>query len=302
MMLGADGQQLTLDRPQWPVKTFTVAKFGEYKAKRTTEKEGACGLADYPCTHWGVDMSAPEGTQVVVPFSGSVLYYGPADKPPFEGYGPWVALIAHGDRHTPLLQRVKEWATGPLVDILDFPEGATSVRYSLIAHLAPVGDTGGEIDFTKYQEPMLPMVAPATVPPHKLVGDIWDAAKVKPDPAHWRPQKTAPSNVVMYSDADGATMGRAVLAGQPLGRVSNKNHVHWELRTAPIQPAAKGTWRIDPLRTFAEAYGVTLPSGVSLPGAPARTEEAAQPSGGGGGLLLLGAALMFGGKKKRRRR
>jgi hypothetical protein len=284
--------QLDLHRPQWPVRAFNVSKLGAFGAQRTKPKEGSCGTKPYPCTHRGADLSAPEGTPVYVPFDGWVLYHGPADKAPFVGYGPWVALIAHADRHTSLASRIWEWATGPLLDIADMPEGALSVRYSLIGHLAAPGsgvveraDDGGE------RNPAAPP-RPIEVAAMPLVADIWDAARTTPNPDHWRVQKNAKQNVVMYTDADGAKDDRLVFAGQKLGHVSDKNHVHWELRTSPIQPAVISTWKIDPVETFRQAYNLALPAGAKVP----------KRGGGGGGMLLLLAALAMQKRKRGGRR
>ncbi len=289
MMLGAD--QLSLLRPRWPLDAFRVSENGRFGVRRFNASQGSCGTSQYPCTHPGADLQAPEGTIVRVPFPGYVLYHGPADNPPFQGYGPYVALIAHLDTETPLLRRVWEWATGPLVDILDMPEGAVSTRYSLIAHLAPPDKRPGEVEVVYGPQPE------PSVPLFPLVGDIWDAAKPKPNPDHWRVMKAQPSTVVMYTDADGRSQSRMVYAGQKLGTVSNANHVHWELRTAPIKPNGAGAWRLDPVDVFNQAYGLPLPSGVSSsrPGLPA-------PRGGGGGAgaLLLLAALAFSKRKRRR--
>jgi len=293
-MMGADQLQLT-DRPQWPLAQFKVGKFGAFNAERGNASEGACGSQGYPCTHKGADLGAPAGSVVRVPFSGFVLYHGPADKAPFVGYGPWVALIAHHDRSTPLSKRVWQWVTSKgLADIANFPEDHLSVRYSLIGHLA-------EPDLASLPDELPLWTTPKptdAVPRFDLVRDIWDAAKVKPDRKKWRPRQDRPQDVVMMSEADGAANNRMVFAGQQLGHVaaSNHPHVHWELRTAPILPgaASRGAWRIDPIETFRQLYEVALPQGAEEPAAPARS------GGGGVGILLLAAALAFGGKKKKR--
>lgn len=282
--------QSNLHKPQWPVRAFNVHKFGAFGAVRSSSKDGACGTKPYPCTHRGADLSAPAGTPVYVPFDGYVLYHGPADAPPFVGFGPWVALIAHADRGTSISSRVWEWLTGPLVDIADLPEGAVSVRYSLIGHLAAPGsglvelaDDGGNRD---------PRAAPRPIEvrPVPLVADIWEATRPKPNADHWRVQQDAKQNVVMYTDADGVQADRMVFAGQKLGHVSSKNHVHWELRTSPISPSVIGTWKIDPVETFRQVYQVPLPKGARVP---------SRGGGGGAGILLLLAALVLGGRKKK---
>lgn len=311
-MMGAD--QLTLHKPQWPLNAFTVGKFGAFGAKRTNAKEGACGTQNYPCTHWAADLMAPEGSPVFVPFTGWLLYYGPAKDPPFVGYGPWVALIAHADREVSLLSRIWDRLTGPLlnphgigpthpglIDLTDLPDAAVSARYTLLGHLAaPQGvEHTGEMDWVP--NPTQP------VRPVPLVADIWDAAKKKPASDHWVPLKDAPQNVAMMTGADAYNaVSRAVWAGQSIGTVGNLNHVHWELRTAPIKPAAaiKGNnWRLDPIDTFHVGYDVPLLGGIA-PAAPVQEgpSEGPSPGGGGGGLALLAAAMLFGGGKKRRGR
>lgn len=311
-MMGAD--QLPLHGPRWPLDVFTVGPFGRYGAKRTNEKEGACGTKGYPCTHWGADLMAPKGTNVYVPFTGWMLYHGPADKPPFVGYGPWVALIAHADKEVSLFSRIWDRLTGPLlnphgvdithpglVDLTDLPDAAVSLRYTLIGHLdgpASIEQTG-EIehwsilpDFTKQAKPQA------------LVKDIWGASKPKGQKDHWQPLKDAPENVVMFTGADAYNVpSRAVTAGQLLGHVSDKNHVHWELRTSPIQPAKsiKGIpWRIDPIATFHNSYGLPSIGGAGETYGPVQEGPSEGRSGGGGGAgLALLALAMFSGKKRR---
>jgi hypothetical protein len=314
-MMGAD--QLTLYKPQWPLNAFTVGAFGRFGAKRTNAKEGACGTQGYPCTHWGADLMAPEGSRVFVPFTGWLLYYGPAEKAPFVGYGPWVALIAHADREVSLASRIWDRLTGPLlnphgtgtsplhpglIDLTDLPDAVVSARYTLLGHLAPPEGVEHSGEVAPHGWVPDPTKVPRPVP---LAADVWDASKPKPKADHWRPVKDAPQNVLMMTGADvWDSPARAVFAGQPLGTVSNKNHVHWELRTAPIKPAAGsgGNWRLDPINTFHLGYDVPLLQGVAPP-APVQEGPNESASGsGGGGLLLLGAALMLGGKKRRGRR
>jgi murein DD-endopeptidase MepM/ murein hydrolase activator NlpD len=256
-----------LFKPQWPLRAFDVHKFGAYGVTRNSPDEGACGTQPHPCQHWGVDLSAPGGTPVYAPHNGWVLYNGAAVQP-FSGYGPRVMLIAHADLHTSLTSRLWDYVTGPLKNIADFPEGAVSVRYSLIAHLAHA----------------------STPAPVNLVGDIWDATKAKPNPDHWRPVKGDSRSIIMMTDAEGVTPSRQVYAGQQIGTVdADKQHVHWELRTAPLKPSRAGNFRIDPIETFRQQYGLELPSGVKMPA-----------KGGGAGWLLLLALLAFSDRRKRR--
>jgi murein DD-endopeptidase MepM/ murein hydrolase activator NlpD len=269
----------------WPVSEFRVGKFGAFGAIRTKPSEGLCGpkpgeptplsleeekrieAARYPCKHYGADLQATEGTPVVVPHDGYLLYLGPADKPPFVGYGPGVALIANADIASNMWRRVWKWATGPLVDIFDLPEEARAGSYTLLGHID---------------------VRPG--PTVELPGDIWNSIADRPNTDHWRRLKQDPSHIVMMSDADAVNdPKRRVFAGQKLGWVSNKTgHVHWEMRKAPI---AEKSQRFDPIETWRQVYGLALPQGSRV----------AQPaSGGGGGAWLLLAALLMGKRKRKR--
>lgn len=278
---------LRSDHAMWPVAEFVVNKYGAHNAVRANASQGACGpkpgepstfdsLADeqrvkaarFPCTHKGADLTATEGTDVVVPHDGYLLYLGPADKAPFIGYGPNVALIAHADVADSFWGRAWKWATGPLVDIFDFPEGSLAGSYSLISHfdLRP----GASFD---------------------LPGDIWDSTRTKPNPEHWRRNKKNESQVFMMSDADAAREpARRVFMGDKLGFINGAmGHIHWEIRPSPL---AEKAFRIDPIATWRQAYNLALPG----------ASRVAQPAGGGGGgLLLLLAMLAMSGKRTRSR-
>lgn len=276
---------LRTNKAVWPVSEFVVGKFGAFGAQRTKPSEGLCGpragektpmsqdeerkivAARYPCKHYGADLRATEGTPVVVPHDGYLLYLGPADKPPFVGYGPDVALIANADVASNMWRRVWKWATGPLVDIFDMPEETRAASYTLIGH------------FDRKPGPIVP-----------LPGDIWNTVAAKPNPDHWRRLGKDRDHIVMMSDADAVNdEARRVFMGQELGWVNGRmGHVHWEMRKAPI---ADKTQRFDPVETWRQVYQLALP-GASRVAMPA--------SGGGGGALLLLAALLMGKRKRRR--
>jgi hypothetical protein len=299
---------------QWPLLNFNVGRFGAYGAVRKNKNEGACGSKDpigeaklldaastqderdaiiakrYPCTHRGADLSAKFGVKVFAPKDGWILYDGPAFDAPFTGYGPWCVLIAHADAGSSMWQRVKQWATGPLLDVLDFPETTVSVTYSMIAHLAPKPGAPG------------PRVA--------LPGDIWKS--IRPpvitrgtrSSAHWgglRSQDTqgriVDTGAAMTSSSDayddpkstgGSASTRRVFAGEEIGTVSRANHIHWEIRNAPL---ATSEGRYDPIAWAKQGYGLMLPGGAQV----------AAPSGGGGGGILLLLALLFLSEKRGRR-
>lgn len=258
----------------YPLEAFDVRRFGAYGAVRRSPADGGCGprpgerKADtteeaeairaqrWPCTHYGVDLSAPKGSRVVAPHDGWILYWGPANDPPFTGYGPWVILIAHDDISDPLWDRVKKQANEPL--IADWHPTAQSARYSLIGHLDPMPGPS----------PRIPMSEKMFKP-----GNEKD----------WRHLKDGTQVMTFVPHDD-----RYIYTGDDIGRVSDRNHVHWELRTAPLGGKSH---RIDPMETWRQYYKVPTPPGAKI----------AAPSGGGGGLALL-AFLLLGGKKRKRRR
>lgn len=277
---------LRTDLAMWPVDQFMVRKYGAHGAVRSKPSEGHCGpkpgepssfdslaeeqrviAARYPCTHRGADLSATEGTPVVVPHDGVLLYLGPATDAPFVGYGPNVALIAHADVADSLWGRVWETLNHPLVNITELAPGMVSVRYSLIGH------------FDIRPGPTVPLPA-----------DIWNSAATKPDTDHWRRLKNS-DTVAMMSDSDAwQDPSRRVFVGQELGWVNGgMGHIHWEIRSSPL--ADKGH-RYDPIAMWRQGYGVALPD----------DSRVARPATGGGsaGLLLLLALLAMSDKKRRR--
>lgn len=299
---------------QWPLRNFDVRKFGAYGVTRTKASEGACGpktgepswvnnpsdtqeaqqaqrvkAQRWPCKHWGADLTAPKGTPVYAPKDGWILYDGPAVDAPFKGYGPWVILIAHRDAGDSMWQRGWKWATGPLLDIFDFPEGLVSASYSLISHLETPPGTGA---------PRIP-----------LTKDFWSSVGGKAD--HWSKLAYGGRGMMTDSDAHDDTTNysagpagknqttRRVFAGELIGHVSNANHIHWEVRNAPVAPggppALNLAGRYDPITYFKDNYNLQLPMGGTI--VPARIGGE-----GGAGVLLLLAALAMGGKKKRGRR
>jgi murein DD-endopeptidase MepM/ murein hydrolase activator NlpD len=299
---------------EWPLKSFNVRTFGAYGAVRKNAQQGACGSKDplgeataldlastqaerdaiiakrYPCTHWGADLSAPAGAKVFAPKDGWILYDGPATDAPFKGYGPWVVLIAHADAGSSMWQRIKQWVTGPLLDVLDFPETSVSVTYSLISHLANKPGPGAHV---------------------KLPGDIWKSlsppviTRGTRSSAHWGGLRTRDTQgritnngSAMTSSSDayddptstgGSRANRRVFAGEEIGLVSSANHIHWEIRNAPL---AGVEGRFDPIEWARQGYGLMLPSGAQV---------APSPSGGGGGGILLLLALLFLSDKRGRR-
>jgi len=276
--------QLSLRRnvAAYPLEHFTVRSGGAYDAKRSSPSDGRCGphpdqpmtfhdAADerawiakrYPCTHKGVDLAAPAGTRVVAPHDGWVLYWGPANDAPFVGYGPWVILIAHDDIRDSLWDRFRKQANAPLVS--DWFPTAQSARYSLIAHLAAPPGSGAA---------RIPMSDNMFKPRDKKL---------------WRHLPDGTQIMTFEPHAD-----RYIYTGDDIGTVSTANHVHWELRNAPL---AGKSGRLDAMNVWRTFYKVATPEGVALPPPP--------KEGGGLGMLLLALALGSSTKKRstgRRRR
>lgn len=103
--------------PRPPINPVVVTPHGGYGYERSDASEGACGVHDYPCTHWGLDCAGSVGDTVVAPCDAWVLASFATNTPPFTGYGPSVVLLAHDDG--------------------DDRRGVLSFRYSLLAHLEP---------------------------------------------------------------------------------------------------------------------------------------------------------------------
>ncbi|MGD9603904.1 MAG: M23 family metallopeptidase [Gammaproteobacteria bacterium] len=302
-------EMLRKDIAVWPVSRFNVGKYGAYGAVRSDKSRGWCPPDKYPCTHYGADLSAPEGTEVVAPHDGWILYDGPANAAPFSGYGPWCVLIAHYDVSDSLWSRTWKFLNKPLWDWDDFPDNGVAARYTLIGHLAhkqqpPAEPTREQLldieDPKKLKEAPKDPQAKALV---ELPSDIWDSTipkgakqvdattgklKNAKDTAAWR--KFGDGTVVMTNEAKGYDPARIVYAGNKIGNVSAANHVHWELRTSPLAGRAG---RIDPIAAWIQGYGLKLPEGVTI------AEPARGGGGGDAGLLLL--LLALGQRKKKRR-
>lgn len=296
----------------WPLREFRVVPMGAYGAVRRSSSDGWCPLKggrskdpdaaseaklreqDYPCKHYGVDLSAPKGAPVYAPHDGWILYAGVATKAPFVGYGPGVVLLAHHDVQDSLWERGWQWATGKLIDIFDFPEGQVATRYSLLGHIEPLPYPPG----TNPTEVLpIELDLPGGNVPIPLPDDVFQSTGK--GNTHWRPLKDG--TVVMMTEADAVTKDRPrryVKAGDLIGHVSSANHVHWEIRTAPL---AGREGRVDPLAIWQQAYGQSLPVGADVSAPETEPAPDERPAGGsGGGVLLLLAALLFGSRRKRR--
>lgn len=291
----AQETDLRKDVVEWPLRSFTIHRMGAHGAWRGSPADGWCPdrggrkhnpdpkveavlrAGDYPCKHYGTDLSAPQGSPVYAPHDGWILYAGPATKPPFVGYGPGAILLAHHDTQDSLWQRTKQTVRD--LDVWDFAEGMVSLRYSLLGHVLPL---------EKHLLDLNPNDG-AEIP---LADDVWDSTKTKPPKSHWR--RFPDGTVAMMSGADGHDQKRWVNAGDHIANVGAPNHVHWEIRRAPL---ADKSGRMDPIAIMTDFYGKALPDGT----------EAAEPapapaSSGNGGILALLALFLLSDKKRKRRR
>lgn len=78
--------------PRWPTGPFELHRTGCYGCVRTTSADGACGIAGYPCKHYGDDLFA-KTRDVVAPETGTVVAVGNGSSAPWVGYGPGVVVI-----------------------------------------------------------------------------------------------------------------------------------------------------------------------------------------------------------------
>lgn len=78
-----------------------IGNHGDYGFVRRSPADGACGYSGiYPCTHWGLDLAAAEGTPVASPVDGNVIY-SVGEIPPFAGFGPYIVVIEDSDASEP---------------------------------------------------------------------------------------------------------------------------------------------------------------------------------------------------------
>lgn len=78
--------------PRYPTGPFTLHRTGCYGCYRYSSADGACGVAGYPCRHWGDDLFATT-RDVVAPDSGTVVAVSDGNSAPWVGYGPGVVVI-----------------------------------------------------------------------------------------------------------------------------------------------------------------------------------------------------------------
>lgn len=256
-----------------PVKPFNTAPFGAYGFVRHTAAEGACGLGQHPCTHWGSDIVAPAGTVVAAPTDGWILVSRDwGNTHPYGGFGPGLVVFAHDDRKW--LKDTGQ-ASGLVPkdrDNLDAPFGVT-MYYSLLGHInqsyAQNYDPN-ELEVTNGSKAAKNYEKIGTAPSIQN-----GALRVKPWPTKYQ----------------------YVKEGQPLGTVrADMRHVHWSIFRGPIgEFNAEGTY--DPglwLRTYDPGNDYTI-----APASPIATGYTGDKGGGGTdvGKLVIGAFLAWGVSK-----
>ena len=79
--------------PQPPILPLSVAHTGGFKAARLSPADGSCATHPYPCYHPGIDAGGAQGTPVHAPEDGTIVLVSDGSSPPWEGYGPYLALI-----------------------------------------------------------------------------------------------------------------------------------------------------------------------------------------------------------------
>lgn len=80
--------------PRWPTAPFSPHRTGCYRCQRLTPADGACGVRDYPCTHWGIDTFTLNGSRNVwAPERSVVVAVSDGSSAPFVGFGPGVVLL-----------------------------------------------------------------------------------------------------------------------------------------------------------------------------------------------------------------
>ncbi|MGL4444978.1 MAG: hypothetical protein ACRCU1_15235 [Alsobacter sp.] len=137
--------------------TIRVTPNGRFGSVRTDPSRGRCGAKGYPCTHSGVDLAAPRGTEVIAPESGLIVEVGLGDKAPWRGYDPGVLLLlgdgtlSGGKRVWHLLGHldgddlVERWGEVPIL--------GTKPKLYPLAHYVTEGEVLGKvgIDHTHWE-------------------------------------------------------------------------------------------------------------------------------------------------------
>lgn len=258
--------------PRPPVTPYNTGAFGSYGQPRADASQGACGVAQYPCKHWGADIVAKPGTVIAAPTNGWVLVSQAAGRtgtPPFSGYHPGVVLFAHDDSY-------RTWSDA------GEQKPVVSMFYSLLGHVDPKN--------LRYDSPW------------KRAEGLTDTDDVKryightPTPQLARPKATFNDAMRIKEWPDWAK-AQYVKEGEwlaivPDGWGNQTPHVHWEVRTAPLGNGEAGT--IDPRSWLAMSdpstpWEAATPSKVS-DRIPSKFEA---DSGDGLGKLIVGAGIAY---------
>jgi murein DD-endopeptidase MepM/ murein hydrolase activator NlpD len=93
--------------PQPPILPLSVPRTGGFKAARLSPADGACGVHPYPCYHPGIDAGGVQGTVVRYPEDGTIVLVATGSAPPWEGYGPFLALVKGASGYYHLLAHLE---------------------------------------------------------------------------------------------------------------------------------------------------------------------------------------------------
>lgn len=92
-LAGIEIAETSMSGPQPPILPLSVARTGHYNDLRSSPSDGACGVHGYPCRHPGLDVGGAQGAVVRAPESGVIVMVSDGSAPPWEGYGPYLAVI-----------------------------------------------------------------------------------------------------------------------------------------------------------------------------------------------------------------
>lgn len=123
--------------------TIGVATHGRFGSRRSRPGEGQCRRG-YPCTHWAVDLTAPQGTPVVAPEDGLVQEVADGSAAPWRGYEPAVVVLEGASGVWHLLSHLDPEAIGRWAEPKRWPVTGAP-RLTALGKRVREGDQLGQI-------------------------------------------------------------------------------------------------------------------------------------------------------------